>query len=90
VTVLELHFLIEVGRLKLRPSSRVAEILDDDRWLLDDPPSANLFERASQEGWTRDPFDRLLVGHAKLRGWKLATADHVLLEKLGPGDVLAL
>jgi PIN domain nuclease of toxin-antitoxin system len=34
-------------------------------------------------GWTRDPFDRLLVAHAFYRGWRLATGDHDLIERLG-------
>ncbi len=32
--------------------------------------------------WTRDPFDRLLVAHARLRGWRFATADAALLKRL--------
>ncbi len=41
-------------------------------------------------GWTRDPFDRLLVAHAQLRGFKLATSDAVILERLDPREVLEL
>jgi PIN domain nuclease of toxin-antitoxin system len=40
--------------------------------------------------WTRDPFDRLLAAHARLRGWKLATADTLLLERLAPSELLPL
>lgn len=89
-TMLELHFLLEIGRLKLRPGTTIEELLDDDRWLVDDPPSAAWFERAATEDWTRDPFDRLLVAHARLRGWKLATADEVLLERLAPSESVEL
>ena len=31
---------------------------------------------------TRDPFERLLVAHARLRGWRLATSDGPLLAHL--------
>jgi len=40
--------------------------------------------------WTRDPFDRLLVAHARLRGWRLATADTTLLAHLPDRERLAL
>ena len=38
----------------------------------------------------RDPFDRLLVAHAALRGWRLATGDGDLIERLGPQGSMAL
>ena len=81
-TVLELQMLAELGRLKVRRGARVSEIIDDERWSLDDPPSARWFDLAIELGWTRDPFDRLLVAHARLRGWQLATADQRILEHL--------
>src|SRR5437870_2540283 len=80
--VIELHFLVEVARVTLRAGTRVTDLLEDDRWLVDDPPSATWFERASVEGWTRDPFDRLLVAHARLRGWRFATADNIVIQNL--------
>jgi PIN domain nuclease of toxin-antitoxin system len=39
---------------------------------------------------TRDPFDRLLVAHARLRGWRLATADNQLVKRLGPSERVEL
>jgi PIN domain nuclease of toxin-antitoxin system len=61
----------------------VSGLADDERWLLDDPPAAAWFDRALALGWTRDPVDRLLVAHAGLRGWRLATGDRDLIERLG-------
>ena len=55
---------------------------------LDDPPAAAWFARALDLGWTRDPFDRLIVAHARLRGWRLATADTGLLERLSEAEPL--
>jgi PIN domain nuclease of toxin-antitoxin system len=37
---------------------------------------------ARNVGFTRDPFDRLLVRHAVATRLKIATADHALLEHL--------
>jgi PIN domain nuclease of toxin-antitoxin system len=86
VSVLEVQFLLEAGRLRLA-AGRGA---DDDRWQLDEPPAAKLFTRACELGWTRDPFDRLLAAHALVRGWKLATADDALLEHLPSSSVVPL
>src|SRR5262245_31273643 len=41
-------------------------------------------------GWTRDPFDRLLVAHARLRGWRIATSDSEMLHRLGPDATVEL
>jgi len=84
------QFLVESGRVRLRTRATVSDLADDDRLLLDDPPAAAWFARALEIGWTRDPFDRLLVAHATLRGWRLATGDGELVERLGPARSLAL
>jgi PIN domain nuclease of toxin-antitoxin system len=88
-TMLELHFLLEAGRIRLR-SGTVRDLLDDERWELDEPPSLDWFGRAGEESWTRDPFDRLIVAHARLRRWRLATGDTVVLEQLRPSERLEL
>lgn len=89
-TVLEVQFLVEAGRLRLASGQSVAALGRDDRWRLDEPPSAKWFAAACDLDWTRDPFDRLLAAHARLRGWKLATADDVLLERLASSEVVPL
>ena len=81
VSLLELQFLAEAGRLRLR-SGGVADLIERGPWLVDDPPSSAWFDGALGLGWTRDPFDRLLVAHAQLRGWRLATGDAALLARL--------
>jgi len=88
-TVLELQLLVEVGRLRLRPRTNVSDLVKDERWVLDDPPASRWFDRALAGGWTRDPFDRLLVAHAQLRGWRIATGDAAMLDH-GPARCLEL
>ena len=88
-SLLELQFLAETGRIRLRSSS-VADLAHHHLWLLDDPPAADWFDKALDLSWTRDPFDRLLVAHARLRGWRLATADTVLIEHLTERERLAI
>jgi PIN domain nuclease of toxin-antitoxin system len=82
-SLLELQILVESGRLRLRSGLSVEQLIGEAPWLLDDPPSADWFSRAVEIGWTRDPFDRLLVAHAELRGWRLATGDAGLVARLG-------
>lgn len=89
-TLLELQVLIESGRMRSLPRVTPAVIAADERWLLDDVPSARWFTAATEVGWTRDPFDRLIVAHARLRGWKLATSDSALLEHLAPAESFPL
>jgi PIN domain nuclease of toxin-antitoxin system len=88
-SLLELQFLIEAGRIRLREGT-LEHLVEDDRWLLDDPPSAAWFSQAIDTSWTRDPFDRLLVAHARYRGWRLATADATILKRLKAGERLEL
>lgn len=87
--LLELQVLVEAGRVRLTTSS-LAALAADSRWTLDDPPAASWFEKAWDLGWTRDPFDRLLVAHAHLRGWRLATSDGPLASHLDAADVIEL
>lgn len=89
MTMLELQVLHEAGRLKLG-SGTVTRFFDDDRWLLDDPPAARWFEASLSVGWTRDVFDRLIVAHARVRGWRLATSDQTILTNLPEPDRLEL
>jgi PIN domain nuclease of toxin-antitoxin system len=92
VILLDTHAVIwaETGRLRLTPGRSLHDLAADDRWRLDEPPAARWFVLACELGWTRDPFDRLLAAHAQLRGWKLATADDLLIERLGAARVVAL
>jgi len=87
--LLELQFLLESGRLRLRGVA-VTDLVQRGPWLLDDPPSGAWFETALELGWTQDPFDRLLVAHARLRGWRLATGDARLIERLHERERMGL
>jgi len=89
VSLLELAFLEETKRVRLAPGAR--EVLaDDQRWSVDNPMCIDLFDAALDLSWTRDPFDRLLVAHAQVRGWRLATGDRMILEKCPSASVIAL
>jgi PIN domain nuclease of toxin-antitoxin system len=89
-SLLEMHMLIESGRARTVAGRTASELAHDPRWLLDEPPSGDWFDRAMDVGWTRDPFDRLIVAHARVRGWKLATGDEALVRQLSPRELIPL
>ena len=38
---LEIQFLLEAGRIRLRRGATVGDLAEDARWLVDDPPAAS-------------------------------------------------
>ena len=89
-SLVEIQVITEEGRLHPIGTATPRDLLQDERWTQDDPPSAQWFDIALDIGWTRDTFDRLLIAHARLRRWRLATADAVILEHLMPDEYLEL
>ena len=89
-SLLEIQFLVEAGRIGLRRGATVSDVAADPRWVVDDPPAAAWFAAAIDVSPTRDPFDRLIVAHAQLRRWRLATGDADVLEQLSPSARLEL
>jgi PIN domain nuclease of toxin-antitoxin system len=87
-TLLELQMLDEIGRVRLKNGLR--GVIESDRWEIDEPPAIQWFEHSAEESWTRDPFDRLIVAHARLRRIKLASGDGAILERLRPSERVEL
>jgi PIN domain nuclease of toxin-antitoxin system len=87
-TLLELQLLEDVGRLRLR--ARLRGIIESERWQIDDPGAIDWFELSAEESWTRDPFDRLIVAHARLRGFRLASGDTAILKRLRTSERIDL
>jgi PIN domain nuclease of toxin-antitoxin system len=88
VSFLEIRVLEESGRVEVEGGWTAIDA--DERFAVDDPPSTALFKAAADLPWTRDPFDRLIVGHAVMRGWKLATADARIQAHLPANAVVEL
>lgn len=75
VSLLELRFLSEVGRLELRHSEFIEALGRDPRFVIDEVPLMALVTHALRLTWTRDPFDRLLAAHSAARRTPLVTLD---------------
>jgi PIN domain nuclease of toxin-antitoxin system len=75
---LELQYLHEVGRIS-EGASVVLEDLGRRLGLAEDEGDfASVVAAARGLTWTRDPFDRLIVGHAAVGGTSLLTKDRTI------------
>ena len=79
VSLLELQYLAEIGRLDVRNPEFTDSLLEDSRFLVDEVPLVHLVQRALPLSWTRDPFDRLLCAHSLARRVPLCTADKQII-----------
>ncbi|MBL7684981.1 MAG: hypothetical protein JNK65_02970 [Deltaproteobacteria bacterium] len=80
VSILELKFLEECGRLSLDLKKIMKLLKQDEFFQMDDLSFEDLCLQALDVSWTRDPFDWLLVAHSLLKGIPFATCDRVILE----------
>lgn len=75
VSLLEIQFLGEAGKLTVRNPEFNEAVLADPRFLVDEVPLLALVRHALPLSWTRDPFDRLLAAHSAARRVPLCSAD---------------
>lgn len=79
ISLLELAYLAEIGRIELRNPEFTKTLSADPRFVLDEAPLMALVRHALPLSWTRDPFDRLLAAHSLTRRVPLCTVDRTLL-----------
>ena len=68
MVVLELELLHEIGRIKLSSRDIQSKIEHELDVHVCELPFVQVVQAARDEKWTRDPFDRLIVAHAKING----------------------
>lgn len=61
ISLLEMQFLAEWGRLQFEADDPAEAARADGRWTVDNVPIDTLVRHAMPLDFTRDPFDRLLV-----------------------------
>ena len=80
MAMLEAQLLFEIGRFRYTS----ADLLDTLRthWgvALAGGGVSEVMAAAVKQSWTRDPFDRVIVGHATVASEPLITADDTILE----------
>ncbi|MBC8164907.1 MAG: PIN domain-containing protein [Bryobacteraceae bacterium] len=81
VVLLELEYLFEIGRLKLRADDILLKLKTEAGVAVCELSLASVGKVALNEKWTRDPFDRLIVSNAKANGFAaLITSDELIRE----------
>lgn len=78
---LELRYLFEIGRIKVAPEVLLSELSAKLGLAESDLPYGRVVDAAERIGWTRDPFDRLIVAQAMAAGAALVTADHLIRDR---------
>ena len=84
MVVVELAYLYEIRRIVLAPAEIVYKLSTELQAVVCDYPFPIMAEIAAGETWTRDPFDRLIVAHAKANGQAgLVTKDELIAQHYG-------
>lgn len=78
ISLLEIQFLAEVGKLEVQNPDFSEAILSDRRFVFDDPSLRVLVRNSLSLTWTRDPFDRLLCAHSLSRRMPFCTTDDLI------------
>lgn len=78
MVVLELEFLREIGRLTVGAHTVVEELRGRIGLEVCNLDFGRIVTSARELTWTRDPFDRVIVGHALAAGRGLLTRDRAI------------
>jgi PIN domain nuclease of toxin-antitoxin system len=68
MAVVELQYLYEIRRVVVTPPDILLKLNSEIGLNVCDHPFPIIAEIALGETWTRDPFDRIIVAHAKANG----------------------
>ncbi|MGA9071613.1 MAG: PIN domain-containing protein [Terracidiphilus sp.] len=75
----ELELLYEIGRVKHSSRDLQSKLAHELGVRVCSLPFAEIVSAALDEGWTRDPFDRMIVANAKANGFAwLLSADEAI------------
>lgn len=81
MVLLELQYLYEIKRILREPLALVNDIDTQIGLRVRDQAFASIVHTALFETWTRDPFDRVIVAHARTDGHaRLITSDAKIRE----------
>lgn len=72
---LELTYLYEIGRLKTQANVMLDYLLERIGLTVCNLPFERVIAAAVNQTWTRDPFDRIIVGQAAAQMSELVTKD---------------
>ena len=81
-----MQLLEEIGLLAAPPADFLTILRRDFDVSVCPLPCIDMVQSSFAESWTRDPFDRLIVAHAKAAGGKLITRNRQIRQHF-PGSV---
>jgi len=75
ISILELQFLYEIGKLLVKPEIIIEELEETINLLKVHSNMSDIIQTALSISWTRDPFDRLMVAESIFHKANLLTKD---------------
>lgn len=75
IVKLELQYLNEIEKIKAEPTKLLGYLERNLGLAIASHAFTDVVEVALDESWTRDPFDRIIVAHARLSKAQLMTQD---------------
>ncbi len=82
IVELELTYLHESGRLLVNGHTIIGDLRERIGLLLSDSSMAAVMQAAGALSWTRNPFDRIIVGDALAANTRLITKDQLIRSNL--------
>ncbi len=80
IVELELAYLREIGRLTATTSEIIDFLVNTIELEICDIQFDKIIGSAIRQNWTRDPFDRIIVGHAAVTKSGIVTKDKLIHE----------
>ena len=77
---LELQYLNEIKRITVSANDIITDLSNSIGLKVCDKDFNNIINSSMNITWTRDPFDRIIVGNALLNDDHLVTKDQTILE----------
>lgn len=78
IVMLEIDLLREIGRVYQSGEKMIRDLTKRIGLELADTPLNDVVAAASELSWTKDAFDRIIVGEASLRSAPLVTKDALI------------
>ncbi|MCI0416823.1 PIN domain-containing protein [bacterium] len=78
IVALEIQYLYETGRITIQADTIMEDLNLRIGLRLDRLSFARVVRQSLLEKWTRDPFDRLIVSHARIRQVPLLTRNRTI------------
>ena len=76
---LELQYLKEIKRINEESDVIIDYLTEKIGLTVEEAPFDVVIKSAMKLGWTRDPFDRIIVATSKIKNSTLITADQIIL-----------